>query len=337
MFTGSAYDGIIHIGDGLNTQVEGDLRVIGTTSGSFVGDGSGLTNTPQTDISSLNTFTSSQEALNVTFATTGSNTFIGNQTINGDTEVSGSVDVNGTSTYNGNTTTNGNQTINGNIGLVGAPNTSIDMYSDGGNYDTFNIDLIQNNGTRLRDWNGGDYSTWLTIPTNTGSEPKPIFNRGLEIASGSDFIFENHIMFNYGAYSSNITQSGSAGVSQSIQLTQDEASGVSVVSGTQITLANAGTYSQTFSAQVLADAGADTIYVWWKKNGVNIPSSATQLKLANNEENVMTVNLVDTAAASDYYELVWQSTNGDAVLHTEAASGNIPAIPSVIYTITQIR
>jgi hypothetical protein len=43
------------------------------------------------------------------------------------------------------------------------------------------------------------------------------------------------------------------------------------------------------------------------------------------------------AAASDYFELVWESANGDTVLLTEAAGGNYPAIPSIILTVTQVR
>jgi hypothetical protein len=51
----------------------------------------------------------------------------------------------------------------------------------------------------------------------------------------------------------------------------------------------------------------------------------------------MTVNILDTAVANDYYEIAWESVNGDAVLLHQAASGNRPAVPSVITTITQVR
>jgi uncharacterized coiled-coil protein SlyX len=55
-------------------NVDGVPTAVATSS--FGGGGS-------TDISALNSFTASQEALNTTFATTGSNTFEGEQTING--------------------------------------------------------------------------------------------------------------------------------------------------------------------------------------------------------------------------------------------------------------
>jgi hypothetical protein len=78
-----------------------DVTVTGTTvnTGSFVTTGSFNAYTGSTDsrltsletatgslsasITSLNAFTASQSALNTTFATTGSNTFVGNQTISG--------------------------------------------------------------------------------------------------------------------------------------------------------------------------------------------------------------------------------------------------------------
>jgi hypothetical protein len=119
--------------------------------------------------------------------------------------------------------------------------------------------------------------------------------------------------------------------------TTDISQGVSIVSNSQITLANKGTYNIQFSAQLLADTGADDVYIWLKKNGTNVAASAGHVVLANNEELITSWNYVVDAAASDYFEIVWQSTNGDAILLTEAESGNIPSIPSIILTVTQVR
>jgi hypothetical protein len=70
---------------------------------------------------------------------------------------------------------------------------------------------------------------------------------------------------------------------------------------------------------------------------VNITDSASKVVLANNTAQIMTVNIFDAGQANDYYELVYQTLNGHARVLYEPASGNIPAIPSVILTINQIR
>jgi len=144
--------------------------------------------------------------------------------------------------------------------------------------------------------------------------------------------------FDAAEFWSTVTQSGSAGVSGSITFNNSgSVAGVSVVNNTQITLSQAGTYNIQFSAQVETSAGADTLYVWFKKNGTNINDSASKVVLANNTAQIMTVNIFDEGLANDYYELAYQTINGNATVLYEPASGNIPAIPSVILTIQQLR
>jgi hypothetical protein len=160
----------------------------------------------------------------------------------------------------------------------------------------------------------------------------------VSIANAGDLTMYGHKMFNGAQYSSLQTLSGSANVSQSVYFdTTGPKFGVSLVDNTKLTVANSGTYNIQFSAQLLADTGADNTHIWFKKNGTNVAGSATQIALANNAENVVTVNILDTAVANDYYEIAWQNSNGDAVLLYEAATGNIPSVPSVITTVTQVR
>jgi hypothetical protein len=165
------------------------------------------------------------------------------------------------------------------------------------------------------------------------------FTGSITIQSGSGdlFVYGNK-QFNVGAFQSNVNQSGSANVSQSMAFeVTDISKGVSIASNSQITLANSGTYNIQFSAQILADTGADDVYIWLKKNGTNVTASAGHVVLANNEELIAAWNYVVEAVANDYFELVWQNTNGDALLLAENATGNIPSIPSVILTVTQVR
>jgi hypothetical protein len=160
----------------------------------------------------------------------------------------------------------------------------------------------------------------------------------LDIANAGDLTMYGHKMFNVGTFYDTTTQSGSANVSQSINYnTTDISQGVTVASNSRLTVTNAGTYNIQFSAQLLADGGADNVWIWLKKNGTSISDSAGKITLANNDALIATWNYVVTAAAGDYFEIVWQNLNGDAVILAETASGNIPGIPSIITTVTQVR
>jgi hypothetical protein len=160
----------------------------------------------------------------------------------------------------------------------------------------------------------------------------------LTIQSGSSFFANGNKQFNVGAFSSLVTQSGSAGVSQSVNFeVTDISEGVSIASNSRITLANSGTYSITFSAQLKEIGGTDSIYLWLKKNGTNVDNTGTKTVVRNNDENIMTVEYIVQSSASDYYEIVFQNVNGHAQLYYEAASGNIPATPSIIITVKQVR
>ena len=77
--------------------------------------------------------------------------------------------------------------------------------------------------------------------------------------------------------------------------------------------------------------------MWFKKNGGNITDSATKVQMNNNTSQVMTVNILEEASPNNYYEVVWQNAGGHAQLLGETSSGNVPGIPSVITTITQVR
>jgi hypothetical protein len=59
--------------------------------------------------------------------------------------------------------------------------------------------------------------------------------------------------------------------------------------------------------------------------------------MQNNTADIMTVNIFDNATAGDYYEIVWQNNGGSGKLIADAATGNIPAVPSVIVTVNEIK
>jgi hypothetical protein len=223
------------------------------------------------------------------------------------------------------------------LGGYDAPETNINSFMSLGNSDTSFITKRQSEPIRMSE------SLTITGSLNVSS---------LSDASGSFIVTTDSTgtltkspysavtsnLFSVGDFYSTQTQTLAAGVSGSVTYNNTGTSfGVSLVSSSRLTIANAGVYSITFSAQLLGDGGQDTIYMWLKKNGTNVADTGTKMVVKNNEEHVMTVEYIVQAAASDYYEIVWQNTTGDGDLKYYAASGNIPAIPSIITTVKQVR
>jgi hypothetical protein len=116
--------------------------------------------------------------------------------------------------------------------------------------------------------------------------------------------------------------------------------GFSVVSNSRITATNTGIYNIQFSAQLLRTSGgqAQQIYIWFQKNGLNIPDSNTALTLANNGDLlVASWNLFSPLNAGQYIEICWYATASSIQLHyTAAPVVGLPAIPSVIATINRV-
>lgn len=106
----------------------------------------------------------------------------------------------------------------------------------------------------------------------------------------------------------------------------------------RITVAEAGVYNFQFSAQLdKSGGGADTVYIWFRQNGINIPYSATKVVIDGpNSEIVPAWNYLLTMGAGDYFELVWSAADTGVVLAAVAAASPVPAVPSVIMTVTYV-
>jgi len=146
----------------------------------------------------------------------------------------------------------------------------------------------------------------------------------------------------YGAFYSTVDQT-SAGANQVNKMTfnnTDLSYGVSIVSSSRITIANAGIYNLQFSAQLdKTDSGDDVVDIWFAKNGNNIANSNTQTTLiGNNGKHVASWNFFVNAAAGDYYEICWTSADAGVFLNyvTAQSTPTRPAIPSVILTVNKI-
>lgn len=121
--------------------------------------------------------------------------------------------------------------------------------------------------------------------------------------------------------------------------TDPDSSGVSVVSNSRVTFANAGVYNIQFSAQAdrVSGSGSDSIDIWFRKNGTDIPESNIVVTVAGGAAAAKTVaawNYMLKLSAGDYVELVWRTSDINLQLIHEGAatSPTRPAIPSVIVT-----
>jgi hypothetical protein len=297
------------------------------------------------------------------FALTSSNTFVGNQTIDGNLTINGDIYANNfvtssTLLFTGSTnhgssiqnihTHTGSVRITGSLNTIGTTTMTGSLLVSGSTTQIGDNTLLGNTqlyGTIDVSGSTNFHNHTITMTGSMYTSGSQVITGSLDIkgnvniASGSSFYRWGNKLFNYGAFYDTRTQSGSANVSQSIQFNStDYSEGVTIASNTRIVLANIGVYNIQFSAQLVdSGAGSSTIHIWIMKNGANVPNSAGRIFLKANEEVIASWNYVVPATSpNDYYELVWQSTDADARILYEAATGNIPAIPSIILTVTQV-
>ena len=125
---------------------------------------------------------------------------------------------------------------------------------------------------------------------------------------------------------------------------QFEASGVSIVSGNQLTFAHAGTYNIQYSIQfVSSDSNSDNVDVWIRKNGVDVADSNSVYNVPGTSHGgaaalIAAVNYVLTVSAGDYIQLVWAVSNTAISISTLGAQTGptVPVTPGVILTAQQV-
>ena len=103
---------------------------------------------------------------------------------------------------------------------------------------------------------------------------------------------------------------------------------------------NTATYNFQFSAQLKNTSGSgNSIFIWYRINGdtsLTNNFSATQVTLGggSNAAAVAAWNFVINLQAGDYFELIYSADHTTVSIPYVAASSPVPAIPSVILTVT---
>ena len=149
----------------------------------------------------------------------------------------------------------------------------------------------------------------------------------------------------FGSFYDTTSQTGNADTVLTMRLSHSDPwnNGVSLTNGSKITIANPGVYNIAFSAQMVKTSGNSTTnsHIWLSQNGTDIPFSASQIGFpANSVYYVPAWNFyVKTTVANEYVQLKWEihsNLNNAISLQEVPATGNVPAIPSVIVTVNQV-
>lgn len=150
----------------------------------------------------------------------------------------------------------------------------------------------------------------------------------------------------YGEFTKTGASTSPASANTSYAVTWDNteiANGVSIVSSSQLTVAESGLYQFDVTLQLQSNSGNDkNVIFWFKKNGTNIPNTARIITVSvNNAYTPLSLSDFFSLDASDYVELWWQSDDTDVALVTVAAGGvapnDYPAAPAGIVAVNQIQ
>lgn len=143
----------------------------------------------------------------------------------------------------------------------------------------------------------------------------------------------------YGVFYDTTTQTAAA-INTAYPITMNTTDfGVGVTRGTptsRIYVDTGNIYNFQFSIQLIkASASKADVFIWARKNGTDVPNSGTKVSLQGSSAAVVAAwNFVLQMATNDYFELVWSTTDTGCQILAETATAPVPAIPSVILTVT---
>jgi hypothetical protein len=114
--------------------------------------------------------------------------------------------------------------------------------------------------------------------------------------------------------------------------------GITKITDKDFEVQYAGTYNIQFSVQLDQSSGAGHhIFIWFRKNGVDIPYSASEVAIQGTlAESIPSWNFIVDMNAGDYINVMYSVTNTDVYLKSIAPTGVVPGVPSVIITMWKL-
>ena len=146
----------------------------------------------------------------------------------------------------------------------------------------------------------------------------------------------------YGAFQSTVDQTAAAAnTAYAMTLnTTDYANGVSVVSNSRITVADAGIWNLQWSGQFQnTDSQLHDVRIWLKINGTVVTGSTGFISIPNSHggvdgHSIAGWNYFLSLNATDYVELWWEADSTAISIQAYPASGNYPSTASLIATMS---
>jgi hypothetical protein len=125
--------------------------------------------------------------------------------------------------------------------------------------------------------------------------------------------------------------------------TTDFSNGVTIASGSRITVADAGIWNLQFSIQLTNTTNSSQdVDVWFRVNGTNVANSNSRFGFAPRKgvgdpfHIIAAMNYFVSLNATDYVEIMWRPTDTGVSIEQYAAgtSPTRPAVPSAIVTMS---
>ena len=168
----------------------------------------------------------------------------------------------------------------------------------------------------------------------------------------ADFFYGSgvHLSFPYGQFSSNTDQTAAA-VDAAYAITYDQSDfldGVTLSSGSRLTVPTEGIYNVTFSIQFKNTTNdLQDVDIWLRKNGSDIASTNSRFSIpprkssGNPSHLIATTPIMVQLAANDYIQVMWHVTDiGVSIEYFPAVTavpGTTPAHPATPSAFVQVE
>lgn len=141
----------------------------------------------------------------------------------------------------------------------------------------------------------------------------------------------------YGSWYDDANQTTTADTATTMYCGHGSGNGITKVDNTKFQVSAAGTYNIQFSVQLDQSAGSgEHIFIWFRKNGVDIPWSASEVAIQGTvAETIPSWNFIADLVAGDYLQIMYKVSSSNVYLKAVPAN-TIPGIPSVIITMNRL-